>query len=169
MIRLFGAVLVAAGTAWLGVRASAALRDRVRALEDMAEGLALLEQELELDAPALPQLMERLAARVQGPARLLFQDCRRALDHLEEESFSMAWRRLTANREELGEDGQQALFPLGDTLGRCGCQEQRKAVDCVRHRLKELAEQAEEVHRRQGKVYQILGVSGGAFLIILLV
>lgn len=167
-MRLLGAALVAAGTAWLGFRASAELRGRVRALENMAEGLALLERELELDAPALPQLMDRLAARVQGPAGALFQDCRRALDHLEEESFSLAWRRLAAEREELGDDGRQALLPLGDTLGRCDCQEQGKAVDCVRRRLEELARRAEEVHRSQGTVYQALGCSGGAFLLILL-
>lgn len=168
MIRLLGAVLVAAGTAWLGFRASAALRDRVGALKDMAEGLALMERELELDAPPLPRLMERLAIRGQGPAGVLFQDCRRALDHLEDESFSLAWRRLAAEREELGEDGRQALLPLGDTLGRCECEQQQKAVDCVRRRLEELAQRAEEVHRHQGKVYQVLGFSGGAFLIILL-
>ena len=61
MMRLVGAALVAAGTAWLGFRAAAALGCRVRALEDMTQGLVLLEQELELDGPPLPELMERLA------------------------------------------------------------------------------------------------------------
>ena len=37
MMRLVGAALVAAGTAWLGFRAAAALGSRVRALEDMAQ------------------------------------------------------------------------------------------------------------------------------------
>ena len=82
MMRLVGAALVAAGTAWLGFRAAAALGCRVRALEDMAQGLVLLEQELELDGPPLPQLMERLEGETRGPAKALFRDCRRALDEL---------------------------------------------------------------------------------------
>ena len=53
MIRLMGAVLVAAGGAFLGFQAAAGLRRRVRAVRQMGAGLALLEQELELNAPPL--------------------------------------------------------------------------------------------------------------------
>ena len=168
MVRLLGAALVAAGAAWLGFRAAAALSTRARALEEMAQGLALLEQELELDGPPLPQLMERLEGGTRGPAKALFRDCRRALDELERESFSQAWERLVRSREELGREGRGALLSLGETLGRCDCGEQRRAVSRVRKRLTELARRTEEERRRQGKVYQVLGLSGGAFLIILL-
>lgn len=168
MMRLLGATLVAAGCGWMGFRAAAALGCRVRALEDMADGLSLLAQEMELDEPPLPQLMERLVRRCRGPAKLLFRDCRQALDRLEEEDFSRAWRKLVAERRELGEEGRQALLPLGDILGRCGCEDQRRGADSVRRRLTELAARAEEDRRRQGKVYQALGLSGGAFLVILL-
>ena len=163
-----GAALVAAGASWLGFRAAAALNHRARALEEMAQGLALLEQELELDGPPLPQLMERLAEGSRGPARALFRDCRQALDRLEEEPFPQAWHRLVRARDELGRAGQETLMPLGDTLGRCGCEEQRRAAARVRIRLEELVQRTEEDRRRQGKVYQVLGLSGGAFLVILL-
>ena len=168
MMRLLGAALVAAGASWLGFRAAAALNHRARALEEMAQGLALLEQELELDGPPLPQLMERLAEGSRGPARALFRDCRRALDELERESLSDAWEELVGARGELGREGQGALLPLGETPGRCGCEEQRRAAARVRLRLEELVHRTEEDRRRQGKVYQVLGLSGGAFLIILL-
>ena len=166
--RLLGAVLVAAGAAWLGFRAAAALSLRAGALEEMAQGLALLEQELELDGPPLPQLMDRLAEETRGPARALFRDCRQALDRLELEPFSQAWEGLVRARGELGREGQAALLPLGETLGRCGCEEQRRAAARVRTRRTELARRTEEERRRQGKVYQVLGLSGGAFLFILL-
>ena len=48
MIRLMGAVLVAAGGAYLGFQAAAGLRKRGRAVRQMEEGLALLERELRL-------------------------------------------------------------------------------------------------------------------------
>lgn len=168
MIRLLGATMVATGAAWMGFRASANLKSRTRALEEMAQGLALLEQELELDAPALPQLMERLIPRSCGPAKTMFQDCRQALERLGEEDFSLAWRRLTGKREELGQAGQQALLPLGDVLGRCACADQRQGVEAVRHHLEALVVRTEEECRSQGKVYQALGLSGGVFLVILL-
>jgi len=45
MMRLMGAVLVAAGGAALGFQAEASLRKRGRAVRQMEEGLALLERE----------------------------------------------------------------------------------------------------------------------------
>ena len=168
MWRLLGAVLLAFGCGWVGFQASLALSRREAALRATARGLALLEQELELDSPPLPQLMERLARRTQEPACGLFRACRLALEHLEEEAFSPAWRHLTGELESLGEEGRAALLPLGDILGRCGCQEQCQGVSGVRRRLEELAARAEEERRSQGRVYQALGLSGGAFLIILL-
>ena len=85
MIRWIGAALVAAGGAWLGYLAAKELRGQVRAVRQMAEGLALLERELELSAPPLIQLLERGAARSGGPARALFQGCLQGMDSLDRE------------------------------------------------------------------------------------
>ena len=53
MVRLVGAALVAAGGGWLGFQAAAGLRSRVRTLEEVQAGLALMEGELELNAPPI--------------------------------------------------------------------------------------------------------------------
>ena len=168
MVRLMGAVLVAAGGAALGFQAAAGLRRRVRAARQTEVGLAVLERELELSAPPLSWLLERGAAQAEGSARKLFQDCIRGLDSLDREEFSALWRRLVRERDELGEQGQAVLAALGDTLGRYDAQRQREAIAAARRRLEELAAQLETDSRRQGRVYQALGLSGGAFLVILL-
>jgi len=168
MIRLTGAVLVAAGGAFLGFQAAAGLRRRVRVLRQMEAGLALLERELELNAPPLSRLMERGAAHSEGPARALFEGCLQGLDHLDREDFSTLWRHLTAEQSALPPEGQAILSPLGDTLGRYEAERQREALSAARRQLEELASRLEKDSRRQGRVYQALGLSGGAFLIILL-
>ena len=168
MVRLTGAFLVAAGCAWLGLQAAEGLRRRVRALEQMADGLALLEGELELNAPPLHKLMTWGADHSRGPARALFQDCRQGLDRLDREDFPHLWRRLVDERKELGGEGQAVLAPLGDILGRYEGARQQEALSAARRRLEELAVQQKEDSRRQGRVYQALGLSGGAFLVILL-
>ena len=168
MVRLIGAVLVAAGGAALGFQAAAGLGRRVRALTEMAEGLALLERELELSAPPLPRLLERGAEHSRGPARALFQGCVRGLDSLDREDFSTLWRRLVREQTGLPAEGQAVLLPLGDTLGRYEGERQREALSAARRRLGELAGRLEADSRRQGRVYQALGLSGGAFLVILL-
>lgn len=168
MVRLMGAALVAAGGAALGFQAAAGLRKQVRALEEMSQGLALLERELELNAPPLSRLLERGAKRSQGPAEELFRDCLQGLDHLDREDFSSLWRRLVSGCHALGSEGQTVLFPLGDTLGRYDGERQREALAAARRRLEELSARLEEDSRRRGRVYQALGLSGGAFLVILL-
>ena len=168
MVRLIGAALVAAGGAALGFQAAAGLRRRVEAVRQMADGLALLERELELNAPPLSRLLEQGAVHSQGPARALFQGCLRGLDGLDREDFSALWRRLTGGLTGLDGEGQAVLAPLGDTLGRYEAGRQQEALAAVRRRLEELAARAEEDSRRQGRVYQALGLSGGAFLVILL-
>ena len=168
MIRLIGAALVAAGGAWLGYLAAKELRGQVRAVRQMAEGLALLERELELSAPPLIQLLERGAARSGGPARALFQGCLQGMDSLDRECFSALWRRLVPECGGLSPEGQAVLLPLGDTLGRYGEDRQREALSAARRQLEELAARLEADSRRQGRVYQALGLSGGAFLVILL-
>ncbi len=168
MIRLMGAVLVAAGGAILGFQAAAVLRRRGRAVRRMEEGLALLERELELNAPPLSRLLERGAAHSQGPARALFQGCTQGLDNLDREDFSSLWRRLVRERAELTPEGQAILLPLGNTLGRYEGERQRETLSAARRRLGELAARLETDSRRQGRVYQVLGLSGGAFLVILL-
>lgn len=168
MIRLLGAVLVAAGCAWVGFQAAAELRRQPRSLREMAAGLTLLERELELGSPPLPLLMERAAQRSAGTARVLFRRCLEGLDRLDVEDFSSLWRRLAEERTELTAEGQAILAPLGDLLGRYEVRAQEEGLSAVARRLEELAARLEEENRRQGRVYRALGVSGGAFLVILL-
>ena len=50
----------------------------------------------------------------------------------------------------------------------CGGKEDARTHDNGRLCLEELAGRMEEDSRRLGRVYQVLGLSGGAFLVILL-
>ena len=75
---------------------------------------------------------------------------------------------MVRERTELTPEGQAVLLSLGDTLGRYDGERQREALAAVRRRLGELAGRLEADSRRQGRVYQVLGLSGGAFLVILL-
>ncbi len=168
MVKLMGAVLVAAGCGWLGFQGAEGLRRRVRALRDMAGGLLLLERELELGAPPLPGLMDGLSARACGPAKALFEGCRVGLERLSEEPFALLWRRLIQEQSALGEEGRGALLPLGEVLGRYDSQAQLESVSAARRQLEELAARCEAEGRRQGRVYQALGLCSGVFLVILL-
>lgn len=168
MMRIMGAVLVAAVCAWLGFQAADGLRRRLQAMKQMVQALGLLERELDLGAPPLPQLLERVAGLSAGSARRFLEGCQQDLSRLDTQEFSSLWSAQVEHQAELGQEGQAILTSLGAILGRYDAQAQREAVAAARRHLEELVSQGEQERRRQGRVYQVLGLSGGAFLVILL-
>ena len=168
MLRLTGAILTAAGCAWIGIKKAEELKAKTRALRDMNEGLALLAQELELNEPPMDLLMGRLILKSRGSARLLFTGCLKEMEGQAEKPFAELWKRAVDDRRELGHEGQNSLGALGGVLGQCGVAAQLRALDYVRRDLEHHAQQAADVEREQGNVFRVLGISGGAFLVTLL-
>ena len=64
---------------------------------------------------------------------------------------------------------RQLLLALGHILGRYDVQGQLDSLAALEQALEERLDQAEEERRRLGKVYGMLGVTGGLFLAILLI
>ena len=167
MMRLMGAVLVAFGAAWLGLTAAAELGRKVRRLEQLSIGLELLERELWERGSPLSQVLEELSLRTGEPASPLFAQCAAACGRLDREPFPDAWRRLVTELEGLAPEGRAALLPLGECWAS-GAPEGQQAIAQARAALDRERERAEGEKLRMGRVYQALGLSGGAFLVILL-
>lgn len=168
MWKLMGAVLVAAGSGWLGLSAASGLTSRLRAVQSIMAGLELLERELWERGAALPELMADLARRCSQPAADFFQQCAQACTRLDQVPFGESWRQAVEELELLTPEGRAALLPLGEVLGRYEADSQRRALEHARQALEREELRAQEKRRRLGRVYQVLGLSGGAFLVILL-
>ena len=168
MIRLLGSVLIGGCSMWLGMHAVNRLRRQERVLSELEIGLLLLERELDLSAPPLPVLMDRLARSCTGGAAQLFRLCGKRMIKLEEYSFARLWTELLEEVEGLNRAGRHCLEPLGQILGHYAGPEQRQVIALIREQVGQLKREAGETLRRQGRVYQVLSVSGGAFLILLL-
>lgn len=168
MMKLLGSVLVASAAAYLGFRAADRLRKRVRGLEELIGGLGLMEQEMELSAPELGEMMARLSQRTRGMARVLFSAFDRGLDGLDGGSPGQLWEGCVASLEGLSPAGKSTLAPLGEILGRYDSREQRACIAAVRRRLETLREEEAAQCREKCRACQTIGLSGGAFLIVLL-
>lgn len=168
MIRLIGSTFVAAGAAFLGFHAAGRLKRQVRALEELGMGLLLLEQELELSAPELDVLMQRLSMRSRGAAKRLFARYAKALAQMDSGTAGQLWECSVSQLEDLTPEGKQCLTPLGEVLGRYDSREQRICTAAVRARLEELREQTQKECALRCRTCQTIALSGGAFLIVLL-
>jgi len=167
MQQLLGAALVAGACAWTGFRQADMLRRQVRAMEDLENGLSLLEQRLQLGGP-LPRLLQEVGERSAGPAQSLFCFCGKELENEDCMPFAVLWRQGVERLNGLEPEGKDCLLPLGEALGQCALDDQRKAVSVSLRRFERLIHLAREECRSQGKLYRVLGLSGGAFLTILL-
>ena len=77
------------------------------------------------------------------------------------------WRAQRAQKRWQGQ-AEAALEELGEVLGRYDGDGQREALAHTRAELSRALEQAREAREKQGRMYQVLGITAGAFLVILL-
>lgn len=168
MIKLLGSIFIAGAAAWLGFSASQRLRRRVRALDELAEGLRLFEQELEFSAPELEEISARLGRAGKGAGGLLFTVFGGSLSQLGEKSAAQLWEQAVGQLPELTLESRRLLCALGECLGRFESREQRECVSAVRERLEQLRERDADACREKCRVCHALALSGGAFLVVLL-
>lgn len=169
MLRLAGAVLLAAGPAVIGFHAASRLARRPRLLRELAAALEQMEREVSFRLTPLPELFVRLSQEYSGPVGALFACCARDMDDLGQRSLSQIWRQaLTEATLDLDSRGQRALEELGEVLGRYDGDGLRGALSQTCGELTAAAEEAEREQERKGRMDQVLGLTTGALLVILL-
>ena len=153
----------------MGCSAAAQLSRRVAVLRALLGALEGMEREIAFRLTPMPELLERAAAESPPPVCTLFARCRTLLDELGERSMAELWREAL-EQVPLGLDGpgRLALEELGEVLGRYDGDGQREALAHTRAELSRALEQAREAREKQGRMYQVLGITAGAFLVILL-
>ena len=170
MLKLLGAVFLLVGGGGLGLGAIRKLEGRVTALRALVEALELMERELGFRLTPMRELLEGTARRVGEPVAGFLAACARGLDELGERPLSELWaeeagERLTALRPR----DLEAVLSMGAVLGRYDAEGQRGAIAASREELAGFLAAAAEERRKQGRVYGALGLTAGAFLVILLI
>lgn len=170
MIRLVGAALLTGGSAALGFGAVGHLEGRVHDLRELVAGLELMERELSWRMAPLPEVLGRAAEERSGRPAQFFSLCAQGAEHLNGRSFCQVWRQAAeASQMRLERTDEALLEQLGGVLGRYDGESQKQALAAAVGRLEEQREQAEAQRDRLGKVYGVLGVTAGVFLLILLI
>ena len=105
----------------------------------------------------------------EGKVKELYILCSNGMRNQKRRQFSQLWSQaLDAVCLCLAEEETTVLSELGTVLGRYDCASQCEALRNTRERLNQSLSQAKENRARMGKVYSTLGVTAGAFLVIVL-
>lgn len=166
MLKVLGMLLVWSGCVLWGLRAAAVLHHRGKILDDIGQGLELLERELTLRRAALPELLKRASQRTTKQGRQLFFDC---LIELEKgNSFTYSWHTALEN-SSLTQQDRELLAGLSDHMGRYEADGQVQALSRLRGVLDRHTALISKQAKSMGRVYSVLGVTAGSFISLMLV
>ena len=169
-IKLFGAILTAAGclfaaSAWNRSRVS-----RLRTLDRLVQALTYMEAELAGKAAPLPQLALRLSRQTDGAVGRFFAALVREMDALGERPFCEIWTEAAeANLPELRNRERDAIRDLGASLGRYPVGMQCEAIAVCRELLLREINAARQNEREESRLVWGLSASAGLLLWILLI
>ena len=160
MIRLIGAVLLAAGAALLGISAARRTRSRAKDLQMVMEGLRAILRELSFRLAPLSELLNSAKEQTGERVQLFFSLCEQGAEHLNGRTFQTVWEQAAeASQMCLEREDWQCLESLGHVLGRYDCENQCQALDTSLSRLEERYRDATEQSQRLGKLYSVLGLT----------
>lgn len=166
MLKVLGVLLVWSGCILWGLRAAAVLHHRGKILDDIGQGLELLERELALSRAALPELLKRVSHRTTKQGEQLFFNC---LIELEKgNSFTYSWH-IALENSGLTQQDRELLADLSALMGRYEADGQVQALSRLRGMLDRHTALVSKQAKSMGKVYSVLGVTVGGFISLMLV
>lgn len=170
MIRLVGAALLAGSGAALGFGAVRHLELRVKVLNQLSVGLAVIKREMDWRMAPLPELLALAAKETKDQVSDFFRLCSVGAGHLNGRPFRQIWNQgLESVRLPVEPADLEVVEQLGGVLGRYDGENQRRVLAEALARLDERRRHAAEQRNRLGKVYGTLGLTAGVFLVILLI
>lgn len=170
MLKFLGALLLAGGTAALGLNAAHRLSVRLQVLSSLLTALQLMQAEIAFRQTPVPELLEQLTHQLPPPADGLFALCAQRGEELGRVPFSEIWRESVESCRglELSRQERRELAAIGNILGRYDVDGQLAALAALERRVEQLFSQAQQERDSRSKVFSALGIVTGLALIILL-
>lgn len=168
MLHILGNSLIFVGMSMLGWRYAAGLRARASVLRAFLSAVECLERELSFALMPVEQLLRTLSAGRAGEVQGFFARCAEEFANRQEERLDDIWRATLPSLRSLTEEDRRLIGEIGTVLGRYDGDSQRQAIWQIHERLATQCTVAAEEAQRLGRVYTVLGVTGGIFCVLLL-
>lgn len=164
-MRLWGAVLIVAGAALLGMCAVRQLKQREKNLQELIAGLEIVQRELSNRLTPIPELLMQASEQTAGEIAVFFRCCAEEIKCMDGKTFWTIWKK-NLNSLHLERTDRETLERLGGVLGRYDDEVQCQSIEKAIKRLEGLRQQAAVRSVQLGKVYTVLSLAGGALLVI---
>ncbi|MBU4532132.1 MAG: stage III sporulation protein SpoIIIAB [Eubacteriales bacterium] len=172
MYKIIGAMFVIGAAGFLGLTVANAYQNRPRELRDMQTALHLLETEIAYGATPLVEALDNVSTRVPSPVGRFMSEVARELSAGYGATVREAWGfALNGFRPEtfLKEEDLSVVKGLGEVLGASDRADQLKHLRLAIERLKAQGHKADDEAKRNVKLWQCLGFTGGLAVTLILI
>lgn len=168
-LKCFGSVLILAGCAALGWQQGVLLRRRVHMLREMAQSLILFKSLTGTYRLPLNMVFSRISHQTQKPVSDFYKKLSESFSQRENPAGEVLWRQTVGDMGDVfGKEDRALLEGLGNFIGIQDVKIQKAAVDDCIQEIRERLRFLEEERPAKEKIYRIVSLTIGGFLVILL-
>lgn len=171
-IKIFGSVILLISTTAIGFFKAKELKKRVFCLMELRRTMIMLQGELRFHRAALSEAFENVSKRVEEPFSVFLLEASKRIEKRQFGDFGCIWGEM---KEELmtctslKNEDKYLLEQLGRGLGYLDLEMQTESLNQVIYQTEEVIKSAKEQKEIKEKLYQTMGVTAGAFLVLLII
>ena len=169
-IQMLGAIMVLASSTLIGAYFGGMHGYRAKDLLQLRKALVILKSEIEYTLTPLAIATQNIATKVSQPIGAIFEDFATLLKQRipPEPALTQAINNHIKDTY-LTKDDVAQLISLGKTLGYLDKNLQLSTIDLTIKHLDDNIKEQMELHAKNKKLYQTLGVLGGMLVVIVLI
>lgn len=170
--KLLGSCLILGSSTAIGFFLSSRLRERIAELEMIKKLLLMLRGEIKYNHATLSEGFQTIARRMDNLYGRFLAKMSEEMDSMEGQTLAQIWERCLVEglRESaLNKEDREKLIAMGGQLGYLDIEMQLSTIELYLEQLQQELESARENLKRNGKLYQTMGVIAGIFVVILMV
>ena len=171
-LKIIGSLFLLTAAASIGFLKAENLNQRVKLLKELKRMMLCLQGELRFHRAVLWEAFENVSKRVGDPLTSFLKEISCRLESKNYENFELLWEetsKLFLWKEGFAKEDRLLLEMLGNGLGHLDITMQNDSLNLVISQTDEHIERANEQFQKKGKLYQTMGITMGAFLVLLVI
>ena len=168
-LKCMGSLLIMGGCGYIGWNQSFLLRKRIRLLKEMIDSLLVFKSLTGTYKLPLNVVFYRISQRSMGPISRFYGHLAENFNRMESPEGELLWQQTVEEEKDLFKAGDRELIKgLGNFIGISDSSIQKTAVDDCIQAIRERVHGLEAEQPAKEKLYRVLALTAGGFLVILL-
>lgn len=172
MLKLIFMIMIFTTSSYIGFMYGETFRKRMNELKEILKALLILENDIIYGTTPLPEALENLCFKVEEPIKKIVKAIEERLVKGNVESVYEGVReefKVLENEFYLNESDKKIISDFFKSLGESGVYGQEKIFTLAIEGIKLNLKDAEEIAKKNIKLYRYLGVCFGAMITIFLI